>query len=85
MIKPIPKRLLPHNCTFQEYLGNTGEGDTWGIVSPISCVKIEEKTQGEWHKMYVGTTVSVTEITVSVTENPVADSVGRKLLVVRLL
>lgn len=45
MIKPIPKRLLPHNCTFQEYLGNTGEGDTWGIVSPISYVKIEEKTQ----------------------------------------
>ena len=24
MIKPIPKRLLPHNAIYKEYLGNTG-------------------------------------------------------------
>lgn len=45
MIKPIPKRLLPHNCIYKEYLGNTGEGDEWGIDVPILFVKIEEKIQ----------------------------------------
>ena len=45
MIKPIPKRLLPHNCTYKEYLGNTGEGDEWGADTSLSFVKIEEKTQ----------------------------------------
>lgn len=45
MIKPIPKRLLPHNCTYKEYLGNTGEGDEWGADTPLKFVKIEEKTQ----------------------------------------
>ena len=45
MIKPIPKRLLPHNAIYKEYLGNTGEGDEWGENAPLSFVKIEEKTQ----------------------------------------
>lgn len=45
MIKPIPKRLLPHNAIYKEYLGNTGEGDEWSEDIPISFVKIEEKTQ----------------------------------------
>jgi len=45
MIKPIPKRLLPHKCIYKEYLGNTGEGDKWGVDTPLSFVKIEEKSQ----------------------------------------
>lgn len=45
MIKPIPKRLLPHNCTYKQYLGNTGEGDKWGDGTPLTYVKIEEKMQ----------------------------------------
>ena len=45
MIKPIPKRLLPHKCIYKEYLGNNGEGDEWGANTPLSFVKIEEKTQ----------------------------------------
>lgn len=45
MIKPIPKRLLPHNCEYKEYLGNQGEGDEWKKETTLSFVKIEEKTQ----------------------------------------
>ena len=45
MIKPIPKKLLPHNCIYKEYLGNTGEGDEWGVDTPLKFVKVEEKTQ----------------------------------------
>lgn len=45
MIKPIPKRLLPHSCIYKEYLGNTGEGDEWADGIPLSNVKIEEKMQ----------------------------------------
>lgn len=45
MIKPIPKRLLPHSCVYKEYLGNTGEGDEWGKDIPLSFVKIEIKMQ----------------------------------------
>ena len=45
MMKPIPKRLLPHNCTYKEYLGNTGEGDEWKEEVRLRFVKIEEKTQ----------------------------------------
>ena len=45
MIKPIPKRLLPHSCIYNEYLGNTGEGDEWGTEIPLNFVKIEEKKQ----------------------------------------
>ena len=45
MIKPIPKRLLPHKCVYKEYLGNTGERDEWGPDIPLTYVKLEEKTQ----------------------------------------
>ena len=45
MIKPIPKRLLPHKCTYKEYLGNNGEGDEWGKDVSLNFVKIEEKMQ----------------------------------------
>lgn len=45
MIKPIPKRLLPHNCIYKKYLGNTGEGDEWETDIPLNFVKMEEKTQ----------------------------------------
>lgn len=45
MIKPIPKRLLPHKCTYKEYLGNNGEGDEWGEDVSLNFVKIEEKMQ----------------------------------------
>ncbi len=45
MIKPIPKRLLPHSVIYKEYLGNNGEGDEWGEEMSLSFVKVEEKTQ----------------------------------------
>lgn len=45
MIKPIPKRILPHSAIYKEYLGNTGEGDEWGADTPLSFIKIEEKSQ----------------------------------------
>lgn len=45
MIKPIPKRLLPHSAVYKEYLGNTGEGDEWGVDTPLTFIKVEEKTQ----------------------------------------
>lgn len=45
MIRPIPKRLLPHNCIYKQYLGNNGEGDEWDEDILLQSVKIEEKTQ----------------------------------------
>lgn len=45
MIKPIPKRLLPHNCIYKKYLGNNGEGDDWDKEITLKFVKVEEKTQ----------------------------------------
>lgn len=45
MIKPIPKRLLPHKAIYKEYLGNTGEGDSWGENISLEFIKIEEKKQ----------------------------------------
>lgn len=46
MIKPIPKRLLPHNCIYKEYLDNTGEGDKWDEIGvTLKFVKVEEKMQ----------------------------------------
>lgn len=44
-MNPIPKRLLPHNCIYKKYLGNTGEDDEWGEDSLLSHVKIEIKMQ----------------------------------------
>lgn len=45
MIKPIPKRLLPHSCIYNKYLGNNGEGDEWGEDTTLNFVKLEEKMQ----------------------------------------
>ena len=45
MIKPIPKRLLPHSCIYNKYLENNGEGDEWGEDTTLNFVKIEEKMQ----------------------------------------
>lgn len=45
MIRPIPKRLLPHKCTYKEYQGNNGEKDVWADGTELSYVKIEEKLQ----------------------------------------
>ena len=46
MIKPIPKRLLPHKCIYKKYLGNTGEGDEWDEIGvTLDFFKIEEKMQ----------------------------------------
>ena len=45
MIRPIPKRLLPHQATYKEYLGNTGEGDEWNEELKLKFIKIEEKLQ----------------------------------------
>lgn len=45
MIRPIPKRLLPHKCVYKEYQGNNGEKDEWADGTGLSFVKIEEKLQ----------------------------------------
>ena len=45
MIRPIPKRLLPHKCIYKKYLGNNGEVDEWEEDSQLTFVKIEEKMQ----------------------------------------
>lgn len=45
MIKPIPKRLMPHSAIYKAYLGNTGEGDSWGEEISLNFIKIEEKMQ----------------------------------------
>lgn len=46
MIKPIPKRLLPHSCIYNKYLGNIGESDEWDEIGvTLNFVKIEEKMQ----------------------------------------
>lgn len=46
MIKPIPKRLLPHKCIYKKYLGNIGESDEWDEIGvTLKFVKVEEKMQ----------------------------------------
>lgn len=45
MMKPIPKRLLPNSVTYEEYLGNTGEGVNYKKRVELQNVKIEEKLQ----------------------------------------
>ena len=37
--------MLPHSCVYEEYLGNTGEGDKWSSTTTLRFVKIEEKEQ----------------------------------------
>lgn len=43
MIKPIPKRLLPHKVKYLKYLGNTGESDSWEEPVILSYVKLEDR------------------------------------------
>lgn len=45
MIRPIPKKMLPHKAIYKEYFGNNGEGDQWKCGVPLSFIKIEERTQ----------------------------------------
>ena len=45
MIKPIPKRLLPHEVNYQEYNGDSGEGETFKTVITLKNVKIEDNKQ----------------------------------------
>ena len=45
MIKPIPKRLLPHRAIYKKYLGNTGECESWREEVQLFFIKIEEKLQ----------------------------------------
>ena len=44
-MRPIPKRMLPHNCTYEKYLGDTGEGVSFSSPVSLNCVKIEERRQ----------------------------------------
>lgn len=44
-MKPILRRLLPHNCIYKKYLGNNGEGDNWEDGTLLSFIKIEKKVQ----------------------------------------
>ena len=44
-MRPIPKRMLPHNCTYEKYLGDTGEGISFSSPVALNNVKIEERSQ----------------------------------------
>ena len=41
-MKPIPKRMLPNEVTYKEYLGDTGEGISFSSPITLKNVKIEE-------------------------------------------
>jgi hypothetical protein len=45
MIKPIPRRKLPHIATYKAYSGNLGEGDTYSNATQLQYIKIEERKQ----------------------------------------
>ena len=45
MLRPIPKSKLPHNATYNPYLTNTGEVDTYSTSISLKNVKIEERKQ----------------------------------------
>lgn len=42
-MRPIPKRLLPHQCQIKKFKGNTGEGEEWEKEKALYNVKIEDK------------------------------------------
>ena len=44
-MRPIPKRMLPHNCTYEKYLGDTGEGVSFSSPVNLENIKIEERRQ----------------------------------------
>ena len=43
MIRPIPKKQLPHTATYEAYTGNSGETDTYSTSVSITNVKFEPK------------------------------------------
>lgn len=45
MIKPIPKNLLIHQATYNKYLGDTGEGISFGANVSLTNIRIEKKKQ----------------------------------------
>lgn len=45
MIKPILKRLLPHEVSYQEYDKDNGEGETFKQSVTLKNVKIEDNKQ----------------------------------------
>lgn len=45
MLKPIPRRKLPHQATYKAYTGNLGEGDTYDTPITLTYVKIDDTKQ----------------------------------------
>lgn len=45
MIRPIPRKRLPHQANYKAYTGNSGEGDTYSIAVPLKYIKIEDRLQ----------------------------------------
>ena len=45
MIKPIPKRMLVNNATYEEYIADTGEGSSYATSIILDNIKIDEQTQ----------------------------------------
>ena len=44
-MKPIPKRMLPNEVVYKEYLGDTGEGVSFSSPITLKNVKVEERQQ----------------------------------------
>lgn len=45
MIKPIAKKLLPHQVVYNSYSSDGGEGPTFGTSTTLYNVKVEEVKQ----------------------------------------
>jgi len=45
MLRPIPKRKLPHIAIYEAYSGNLGEGDSYSSAKQLVNVKIDEQKQ----------------------------------------
>ena len=45
MVKPIPKKLLIHQATYNKYLGDTGEGISFGTSTDLTFVRVEKRKQ----------------------------------------
>lgn len=44
-VKPIPKKMLPNNAIYEEYIADTGEGSSYSAPIILSFVKIDEQLQ----------------------------------------
>lgn len=44
-MRPIPKRMLVNNVTYEEYISDTGEGSSYKTPITLSNVKIDEQKQ----------------------------------------